>query len=191
MKRLVFLVEEPSIAAILDVLLPRILPEAISHQVVPHQGKSDLEKSIPRKLTGWKEPNVQFVVVRDNDGSDCKILKGKLVKLCDENERSDTLVRIVCQELESWYLGDLAAVAIAYHKPTLAQLQQKRAYRDPDKIIKPSYRLRDIVPDFTKIAGAQAIAPHMNLQNNRSRSFHAFVSGVQKIVLESSQALPE
>ena len=37
---------------------------------VPHEGKQDLEKSIPRKLRAWREPSAHFIVVRDNDGGE-------------------------------------------------------------------------------------------------------------------------
>ena len=183
MNRLVFLVEERSMAAALDILLPRLLPENMAYLVVPHEGKSDLEKSIPHKLRGWKEPGVRFVVVRDNDGGDCKALKARLNDLCIEGERSDTLVRIVCQELEAWYLGDLAAVAEAYQKPALALLQRKTAYRNPDRMTKPSKRMLDLVPDFAKIAGAKAIAPHLSLDDNHSRSFQVFIDGVRRLMV--------
>lgn len=47
---LVFLLEELSMKVFLEGLLPRVLPEHIGVQLIPHEGKSDLEKSIPRKL---------------------------------------------------------------------------------------------------------------------------------------------
>jgi hypothetical protein len=50
---LVFLLEEPSMKALLDVLLPRIIPENITFKCIPHEGKQDLEKSIPKKLKAW------------------------------------------------------------------------------------------------------------------------------------------
>lgn len=37
---------------LLDELLPRILPEGVDFQTIAHQGKRDLEKSIPRKFRG-------------------------------------------------------------------------------------------------------------------------------------------
>ena len=86
----------------------------MNFQCVPHEGKSDLDKSIPRKLKAWLEPGVRFVVVRDNDNADCSDIKAKLVRQCQQAGRPDTLVRLVCQELESWYIGDLAALAEAY-----------------------------------------------------------------------------
>ncbi len=187
MTKLVFLVEEPSISEVLEVLLPRLLPQNILFQVVPHEGKNDLEKSIPRKLKGWREPGVRFVVMRDNDNGDCKQLKARLMEMCAENQRADTLVRIVCQELEAWYLGDLAAVANAYNKPSLALQQNTRKFRDPDKLTRPSEHIQRLVPEFEKFAGARNIAPYLTIENARSHSFRAFVNGVRRLVVEATQ----
>ena len=45
-------------------LLPRLFPN-IPFLCVPHEGKQDLAKSIPRKLRSWNEPGVKFAIVRD------------------------------------------------------------------------------------------------------------------------------
>lgn len=71
MIELVFLLEEASIAELLGVIVPDLLPSEIRCLFIPHEGKSDLEKSIPRKLRAWKTPGVQFVVVRDKDQGGC------------------------------------------------------------------------------------------------------------------------
>lgn len=172
-------------ATLLELLLPRFLPENIVYQVLPHEGKQDLEKSIPRKLRGWQDPDARFIVVRDNDNGDCKLLKAKLVKMCAENGHNDVLVRLVCQELEAWYLGDLAAVATAYNAPSIAKQQEKKSFRNPDQLVKPSDRIQKLVPTFTKIGGARAIAPHLRIETNRSRSFQVFVEGVGRLVRNS------
>jgi hypothetical protein len=49
MSRLVFLLEERSIKVLLEALLPRLFP-ALEIFCIAHEGKSDLEKSLPRKL---------------------------------------------------------------------------------------------------------------------------------------------
>ncbi len=64
---------------VLNVLLPKILPPEIDFLLLTHEGKSDLEVSIARKLKAWKYPDDSFMVLRDNDGSDCKRLKAKLI----------------------------------------------------------------------------------------------------------------
>lgn len=77
MSRVVFLLEEPSMKVLLDGLLPRLFP-GLPFWCIAHEGKSDLELSIPRKLRAWREPGVRFVVIRDNDGGDCRGLKAAL-----------------------------------------------------------------------------------------------------------------
>jgi len=68
--RLVFFLEEPSMKAFLEQLLPRYFPK-LTFQCVTHAGKQDLEKSLRRKLAAWNRPGDRFVVVHDNDGGDC------------------------------------------------------------------------------------------------------------------------
>ena len=55
MTRVVFLLEEYSMKVLLDGLLPRLFP-GLPFLCVPHGGKNDLEKSLPRKLRAWREP---------------------------------------------------------------------------------------------------------------------------------------
>ena len=99
---------------LLDGLLPRLFP-GLLFQCVPHEGKHDLERSIPRKLRAWREPGVRFAVVRDNDRGDCRALKKELLGLCKTGRgpgrRPDPLIRIVREELEAWYLGEPDALA--------------------------------------------------------------------------------
>jgi hypothetical protein len=115
MSRLVFLVEEYSMKVLIEGLLPRPFP-GLSFLCVSHEGKQDLDKSIPRKLRAWREPGVRFCVVRDNDNADCHALKTRLLDLCEQGGRTDTVVRIVCQELEAWYFGTPSALASAFEK---------------------------------------------------------------------------
>ena len=83
--KLIFLLEEPSMKYFLNELLPRILPENVAFQLIPHHGKRDLEKSIPKKLRGWNEPgDIRFVILHDQDNKDCIELKQSLLELCKE-----------------------------------------------------------------------------------------------------------
>lgn len=178
MKELVFLLEEESMKALLDILLPKILPNSIGFRCIPHEGKQDLEKSIPRKLRAWQTPSTYFVIVRDKDQADCVELKERLVKLCEQAGRSDSLVRIACHELESWFLGDLAAVESAFNIKRLSEQQGNRKFREPDKLSSPSMELEKLVKGYRKVSGAKKIAPYMALDQNYSHSFNCFVAGV-------------
>lgn len=185
MSRLVFLVEEYSMKTLLDTLLLRLFP-TLSFLCIPHEGKQDLEKSIPRKLRAWREPGVQFVVLRDNDGADCRSLKSSLTNLCKEGRRPDTLVRIACQELEAWYLGEPEALEAAYQEAKLRDLGRKSGLRRPDEVMNPAAVLEKHVPEFQKVSGARRMAGHLTRHRNTSPSFHTLVTGVEKLLARSS-----
>lgn len=180
MSRIVFLLEERSMKVLLDGLLPRLFP-GLPFLCVPHEGKHDLERSLPKKLRAWREPGVTFAVIRDNDGCDCHALKARLVSLCQMAGRQDTLVRIACQELESWYLGEPAALAAAFENERLRDLGAKARYREPDAVIRPSSEVESLVPEFQKVSGARRMALHLTRDGNRSRSFQVLIEGVQRL----------
>jgi len=184
MKRLVFLLEEESIRETLKILLPRLLPPEVSFQLFSYEGKQDLEKNIPDKLHKWKLPNTRFIIVRDKNSDDCVKVKQRLKQLCQKAGQPNALIRIVCHELESWFLGDLAAVEKAFNLKGLAKQQNKKKYRVPDQLANAAEELQKLVKNYKKISGACAIAPHLDLANNRSHSFQVFISGVQKIAQE-------
>jgi len=180
MSRMVFLLEERSMKTLLEGLLPRLMPE-MPFICIPHEGKQDLEKSIPRKLRAWREPGARFVVVRDNDGGDCHALKQRLVALCNDATYSDVLVRIACQELEAWYFGEPAAMAEAFGNDRLTEIGNKSRYRDPDAIQQPSKEIVKLIPEFQKISGARRMASHLSRTGNRSRSYQVMMDGIERI----------
>jgi hypothetical protein len=186
--KLVFMLEEPSMKHFLDGLLPRVFPQ-LAFQCIAHEGKSDLERSLPRKLRGWREPGVRFVVMRDNDGGDCAALKKRLLELCAGAGREDTLVRIACQELEAWYLGDMAALGLAYGRD-LSNVARRRTYRDPDAIGSPSAEVKRLVPPFQKVDGARRMGARVTPAGSRSRSFRVLLEGVARICGQAMEEHP-
>ncbi len=181
--RVIFLLEEPSAANFLEHYLPRWNPN-LDFVCVRHQGKSDLEKSIPKKLRAWRAPEDRFVVLRDNDGGDCLRLKARLQGYCEQAGRSGTLVRIACQELEAWYLGDLKAVGSVYNKPALAGEQEKAKFREPDRIGSPSQELAKLIPEYRKLQGSRELGAKLDLDTgtNRSHSFRVFFRGLATLL---------
>lgn len=179
MNRIVFLLEEDSMKILLEGLLPRLFP-GLPFLCVPHEGKQDLEKSIPRKLKAWREPGVRFVVMRDLDSADCRKVKENLVRLCRKTRRRDVLVRLVCQELESWYVGEPDALLQAYPQARQKALRElgKRRFRDPDSVVRPSDAISMLIPEFQKRSGARRMAGFLS-RNNRSRSFQVFADGIE------------
>ena len=113
--RIVFLLEEPSMRVLLDDWLPRLFPMDGGQQFlcIPHEGKSDLDRSIARKLAAWRIPGTILSSCGTTTAPICVAVKRSLQALCAQGGRPETMVRLVCQELEGWYLGDLAALAAA------------------------------------------------------------------------------
>jgi hypothetical protein len=183
-----FLLEEPSMKNLLEGLLPRLIPGWVQGEhflYVPHEGKTDLDRSVPRKLSAWRVPGDRFIVLRGNDNADCREIKVRLVKLCAVSGRADTLIRLVCQELESWYLGDLVALADAYQDPKLGAPALQKRFAVPDSWAKPSTELRRMVPAFQKGGGARRMGAALRVADeNRSHSFRVFVAGVRRIALD-------
>lgn len=180
-RELVFLLEEPSMRELLVGLLPRILPQGVTTVLIAHEGKTDLERSIPRKLKAWRNPDARFVVVRDQDSGDCVAIKRALVALAAAAGRTDVVVRIACRELEAWLLGDLPGMARVFERPALADLATKRKYRNPDALGSPSAELRTLLGAYGKVAGARAMGPEVSLVANGSASFAAFVSAIRTL----------
>jgi len=181
MSRVVFLLEDYSMKVFLDGLLPRLFPD-LPFLCVPHGGKQDLEKSLPRKLRAWREPGIRFCVIRDNDGADCKAIKAHLVALC-QARADETLVRIACQELEAWYFGAPDALADAFGKESLRQLPARARFRDPDTIVNPSAALAELAEEFQKVSGARLLGQHLSRRNS-SRSFQVLIEGLDRISAE-------
>jgi hypothetical protein len=183
MKHIVFLVEEPSMKNFLNALLPRVLPDNITYDILDHEGITDLERSIPRKLRAYNMPGYElyFIILRDQHGGDCLEVKRNLQRLC--MWMPDVIIRIVCKELEAWYLGDLAALEKAFECRNLAQKQLTRIYREPDKLTNAADLMRQLIPGFVK-SHAVKIVPWMELEQNCSKSFQVFLATLNRIIAD-------
>lgn len=171
MRNLVLLLEGPSERDALQAWLPRLLPADMQAHFIVFDGKQDMEKRMAMKMRYWRLPQSRFLVLRDKDSGDCMEVKAILRERCDQAGRHDAVVRVACHELESFILGDWAAVALAFDQPRLTDLSRAAKYRDPDHIAAPEAELRRHVPGYQKRDGARRIAPHMDLARNMSRSF--------------------
>ena len=90
-------------------------------------------------------------------------------------------MRIVCQELEAWFLGDPAALSAAYPTARLTSHFPAK-YRDPDTVANASEEVTKLTATQAKIDRAGRIAVHLQPQRNTSRSFQVFVAGLDKMV---------
>ena len=138
------------------------------------------------------------VVVVDLDDKDCMAFKQELLGVLNAcNPHSKTLFRIAIEEGEAWLLGDRAAVKTAYPNAKDAVLN---GYVQ-DSICGTWEVLADAVhPGGSQslkrqgyqVAGkaksdwAGEIAPHMDIDNNKSKSFQVFRDGVRNLAGISS-----
>lgn len=188
MSELVFLLEEESAKSMLQGVLPRLLPDNLQIRYIVFEGKSDLEAQLVRRLRYYRVPDAKFIVLRDKDCADCHAVKAGLVAKCREAKRPDALVRIACHELESWYLADLAAVEQALGVSGVAASQNKRKYRSPDELANAAEELVKITRlRYQKVGGSRAIGPHLDLDNQRSRSFAVFIAGIRKLAADAGR----
>jgi hypothetical protein len=183
---LVFCLEELSAKTLLESLWPRLFPSLnIEVKFIVFEGKSDLEKKLERRLRGWLRPNSLFVVLRDQDSGDCVAIKKTLVAKCVSAGREDALVRIACAELESWYLGDLAATETALNVTGLSRKQNSSSYRAPDRLANAAQELDRLTAGrYQKVSGSREIGKHLSLETdqNRSQSYQVFIRGLRRLV---------
>lgn len=182
------LVEEPSMEECLKIILPKLLPDGFELGsnvfIRPHQGKQHLQKSVPKKARAFSHytEEVVLIVLQDQDSNDCIKLKHKLVELCKQGNCKH-LVRIVCRELEAWYVGDMQAVEKVYPRFKASKYYKNRKFRNPDNC-NAADELSKLIPQFQKGHASRNIPIHMDLDNNRSESFNQFKSGLARILSE-------
>ena len=182
MKTPVFFLEGPSEKEMLLGLLPRLLPPDVYVRYLIFNGKQDLEKNLIRRLRGWLSPDSVFIILRDQDACDCLEVKGKLKELSRQANKKNILIRIACHELETFYLGDLAAVEKGLGVKGLTKKQSNKKYRTPDQLGSPAQELTTLTDGtYQKLSGSRAIGPHLSLTENKSHSFKVLLSGIRKL----------
>ena len=181
--KLVFFLEEPSAREMLQALHSMLAPD--SHwQFIVFEGKQDLEKNLPRKLKAWlPDAETCFIVMRDQDSGDCKVIKDRLYNLCPQAVKSKTLIRIACHELESFYLGDLAAVEQAFPGSKVNRQQNAKKFRAPDNLANAAEELKKLIPNYQKVSGSRKISRHLSMHNNKSHSFNVLIEGISRLLV--------
>ena len=198
-----FHVEEPSAEIALRTLVPKIIEGRASFDVFPYQGKRAMLKRLPARLKGyatWAPPDHKIVVLVDRDADDCQRLKRQLdamAKKAGLMPKSSTgkaktfqvVNRIVVEELEAWFFGDVEALCAAY--PGVPRtLHARTAYRDPDAIRGGTWEALERVlkaagyyqRGLAKLKAAEEISRHMEPARNRSRSFQVFREAVLQLI---------
>lgn len=198
-----FLVEEQSAEEALKHLLPRLIGGRAQWKLINLGSKYKLLKALPQRLAAYRQriehgEDLRVMVLVDRDKDECRALKHQL----EEAARQAALAtksaptvdgkffvvnRIVIEELESWFIGDPAALRHAF--TSLPKIDEtKGIFRNPDnggswealhRFLKKHGIYKNSYP---KIDAARRIAPKLNPQANRSRSFRAFLDGVEALL---------
>lgn len=182
MQTLVCFLEEASTKAMLEIVLPKILFN-IKFETISFQGKQDLEKQIEFKLKHYNKPDAKFLIMRDKDSGDCVEIKQELLKkVSNSGKAAESIIRIACHELESFYLGDLEAVKQGLNISNLPS-QNNKKYRNPDNLANAKQELQRITnQEYQAISGSKSISPYLKLDNsNQSTSFKILLSGIKKL----------
>ena len=180
-EHLVFLLEEPSAQDFLSRILIGIVPNDVQVHYIVFEGKQDLEKRLSKRMKGWIRPNTQFIVMRDEDSGDGKVIKKRLRKLCMDAGQPTAIIRIACRELESFFVGDWTAVAEAFNNPALVRNSNLAKYRNPDLLTSPSIEIARVIKHYQKREGARKISPFLKFDRNKSKSFRVLVTSLQRL----------
>jgi len=184
MIQLVCLLEEPSAEEMLKAVCKRMLPVEIQTRYLVFEGKQDMDRQLEKKLKHWNASGSVFLVLRDQDSSDCRIVKQNLKsKITAAGKIDKAIIRIACHELESFYLGDLAAVEQGMELHGLSALQKKSKYREPDSLANAAQMLKKLTGGrYQKISGSRAIGKFLRLDGaNKSQSFNVLLNGIKQL----------
>jgi hypothetical protein len=182
MTTLVFFLEESSAQEFLSSFLPRFF-SGYEFRYIVFEGKNDLKKRVSLRLRGWNAPDCKFIILQDKDSCDCLVLKNELFDKCVSGRHPETLIRIACSEIESWYLGDLSAIETGLGLNGIRHLQVNKKYRAPDSLGNSAQEIFNITKGrYQKVSGSREIGKHISIEHNKSHSFHVFVDGLRRII---------
>lgn len=203
MTQIEFLVEEPSAEEALRHVLPKLLRGRARWKLINLGSKYKLLKALPSRLAAYRDriargELLRVVVLVDRDTDDCVALKRQLEEMAsvaglatktppDVEGLFHVVNRIAVEELESWFIGDAAALRLAFSSLPTVDVG-KGIFRNPDnggswealhRFLKKHGIYKNSYP---KIDAARRIAANLDLQANRSRSFQVFVQGVEALL---------
>ncbi len=189
-----FLVEEYSTEVTLSVIVPKIIGSDHTFRIHNFQNKDRLLKRLKERMQSYSklvQDDWRIVILVDQDRDNCLELKQKLCEassVVTQQKGNIVLHRIAVEELESWFLGDVPAIRAEYEKIPIS-LSQKAKFRNPDAIKGGTWEQLDgILKNYGYETGLQKsefaarVSPHMDVENNLSRSFQVFRDGLRAIV---------
>ncbi len=178
--------EESSAQKCLESFLPKIFLDQKKFKIFAHGGRENLKQALRKTLPRISQiENAKILITIDQDKNDCKKLKQDLQKIFHEKCHCPYKIRIVCKELESWFLGDFNAISLAYPKFKSEKYRHKTDIRYVDKIDQPSKKLLKMITEIdgrkflSKGEMSEKISPHLNINQNTSPSFNQTIQAIK------------
>ena len=152
--------------------------------------------NLPRLLRAYGkslQASDAVIVVVDLDDRNCMDFKRELLDVLNDcNPRPRAIFRIAIEESEAWLLGDYKAIKAAYPNAKESILKSYKqdsicgTWEVLANAIHPggSVRLKKEgypVVGQAKCNWARNIAPHMDVDQNQSKSFQVFRDGVKRL----------
>ncbi len=191
------LVEEPSAAVAIEILLRRLgsPSQQTTERIVSFRGKDRMLQRLEPTLRSIARTGQASAVILliDQDSENCLELKGRICSIAERagipSASTSVRIRIAVVELESWFLGDPLAIRSAYPAVTAGDvrtLQRSMAddVRDPSGWLqKKLNRRRHYEGRMPKVEVARNIATYLNLEpdHNTSRSFRLFLQTLREV----------
>lgn len=189
-----FLVEEYSTEVTLNFIVPKIIGDIHTFKIHNFQNKDRLLKRLPERMQSYSKfvpDDWRIVIIVDEDRDNCQELKNKLCNassIVTKQKGNIVLHRIAVEELESWFIGDVQAIRVEYERIP-DSLSQTAKFRNPDAITGGTWEQLDRIlkkygypTGLKKQEFAQKVSPHMDVENNLSRSFQVFRDGLRNII---------
>lgn len=184
--KLYIFTEESSAEICFKSVLSQAIPSSQSFKIFAHRGREDLKQALRKALPVIsREQGAKILITIDQDKHDCKTLKKELQEIIRGNCQCPNKIRIVCKELESWFLGDLAAISKAYPRFKPEKYHNKSEMRNVDEIEQPSKKLIKMLTETnggkcpSKGELSQRISPHLNVSLNTSTSFQQTIQAIK------------
>jgi len=207
-----FLTEDQSSAKAMGILIPKLLENEITYRIHQYKGIGRIPKGLrpksaagkrilldqlPRILRGYGNTSYcdVVIVICDLDDKDKEGFLAELQNVLDScGGIPKTLICLAIEEFEAWYLGDLNAIRKAYPKAKAGVLN---SYIN-DSICGTWELLADAVckggskalskkgwqaVGEQKSIWAEAISPHMNVNENHSPSFNNMFAQLQGVAV--------
>ncbi len=145
----------------------------------PHNGKADLVKKLRKAVQAYPhmKEKMYVLVLHDQDSNDCKALKATLTEICSTLPKEQFKVRIVCRELENWYMGDTYALDQVFGVTKFSKIKEEAIFRNTDSTHGKHTILQILGKNSYPMLGiARSIGEIIELDRNTSPSFQAFMN---------------